>query len=356
MPTRRLRVGTWVAVVAAAAAAGPGRAADPLPVKLDGLLPAGRPSTTDRADSVLWFSLENPNPEPRAIRVLVFYNGRPDVQYGRDVWVPGRAKVKSWVTIGPPPRAESIAAREIKYILSDRTDGPARVLTPPPERMPGRGIPYMTREPSTAVLLDQLVTDAPPLEAGTPAWRAFLEVVELIQTFRASRGQTEFVFAPPDRFLPPTAAALDGLDQVVLAGDRLAADPVGARAVREWVLGGGTLWVMLDRVDPGTVALVLGEDPGFEVAGRTTLTEALLVRAGDDPRRAKPVPHDDPVEFVRVLPTGPLTVLIEQDGWPAAFTRPFGRGKVVVTTAGARAWHRPRVLPVGFRGGNRPQP
>src|SRR5262249_30446062 len=52
--------------------------------------------------------------------------------------------------------------------------------------------------------------------------------------------------------------------------------------------------------------------------------------------------HDRAVNFVRVLlPPGERpghTV----NGWPASFTRRVGRGKVVFTTLGPRAWYRGR--------------
>ena len=63
------------------------------------------------------------------------------------------------------------------------------------------------------------------------------------------------------RFLPPSQEAFDGIDHFVLAGNRLAQDPAGARAVRQWVERGGTLWVMLDLVDPETVAPIFGSVP-----------------------------------------------------------------------------------------------
>lgn len=340
-----------------AAAAAPGRAADPLPLKLDGLLPAGGRATVTESRGVLRFTLANPNPEPREARVLVYYVARPDVQYGRDVWVPGKAQVTAWVPVGPAPPETREFGREIKYLLLDRTGGQTRVLTPAAEQMRNRAVPYRKREPSTAVLSDDFVTDAPDPDAPDKPGSAVFRAAELARAFRSARGLSEFVWLVGDRFLPPTAGALDGIDQFVLAGDRLAADPLGARTLRQWVQGGGVLWVLLDRVEAATVAAVLGDDLGFEVVDRTSVVSVRLAGRGENPDEVPARSFDAPVPLVRVVPAGPNSVLFTADGWPAAFTRPLGRGRVLFTTLGDRAWHRPRV-PRAYRttSGDLPSP
>jgi hypothetical protein len=333
-------------VLAVAVAAAPGRAAD---LRLEGLLPAGGRTTATDAPGVLRFTLTNPNPDARDARVLVYYAARPDVQYGRDVWVPGNAQITAWVPVGPPPPAAAQFGREVRFLLADRTGGETRVLTPAAEQMRNRAIPYKKREPSTAVLTDEFVTDTPDPDVLDRKASAAARAVELARAFRAARGLSETVTAVIDRLLPPTPGALAGIDQFVLAGNRLAADPLGARTLREWVQGGGALWVLLDRVEPATVAAVLGDDLGFGVADRTSVTTVRL--AGRDGRAEPARSFDHPVAFVRVVPAAADTVLVEADGWPAAFARPLGRGKVVFTTLGERAWHRPRLAP---RARNRP--
>ena len=339
-----MRTGRAVAVGCVLLAAVPAGAADPLPLRLEGLLPAGGRTTLTENRGVLRFTLTNPGPEPREARVLVYYVARPDVQYGRDVWVPGHAQVVSWVPVGPAPPETREFGREIKYLLAERTGGEVRVLTPSAEQMRNRAVPYRKREPSTAVLSDDYVSDAPDPEAVDKPGSDVFRAVELARTFRAARGLSEFVWLVGDRFLPPTPGALDGVDQFVLAGDRLAADPAGARTLRQWVQGGGVLWVLLDRVRPETVAAVLGDDLGFEVVDRTSVVSVRLLARGEDPQKVPAREFDDPVPLVRVAPAGASTVLLTVDGWPAAFSRPLGRGRVVFTTLGDRAWHRPRAV------------
>src|SRR5262249_56882201 len=114
------------------------------------------------------------------------------------------------------------------------------------------------------------------------------------------------------RFLPPVPEALDGTDHVVLASDRLADDPAGRRALREWLERGGALWVLLDRVEERTVAALLGDVLDLHVVDRGSLTH-LPIRSGPaNPYPAEgPAPDaENPVDFGRVLahrPRGPAT-------------------------------------------------
>jgi hypothetical protein len=52
---------------------------------------------------------------------------------------------------------------------------------------------------------------------------------------------------------------------------------------------------------------------------------------------------EKPVDFVRVALAAEDKLLHTVNGWPASFVREMGRGKVLFTTIGARAWFRPRT-------------
>src|SRR5229473_1414 len=58
-----------------------------------------------------WVTVEltvtNPNAEGREGRVVVFYAHRPDQQYARDIWVPGKSTLSTWMAVGPAPKKES---------------------------------------------------------------------------------------------------------------------------------------------------------------------------------------------------------------------------------------------------------
>src|SRR6516164_6712405 len=76
------------------------------PRYLKNLSPAAVRSHLTDSSAVLGFTLSNPTDEDMLARLLSFYHEAPDRQYGRDVWVPPKATLWSWSSIGPPPRPQ----------------------------------------------------------------------------------------------------------------------------------------------------------------------------------------------------------------------------------------------------------
>ncbi len=144
------------------------------------------------------------------------------------------------------------------------------------------------------------------------------------------------------------------LDVLVLSTDRLAYDPRGIEVVRDWVLGGGHLWILLDEVQPDTVSAIMGESFATEMVDRVGLTqlEMHVARANQAYENKEVLTFEEPVDFVRVIARN-VTVTDTIDGWPAAFWQPFGAGRVFFTTVGPEAWIRPVARqdpPPRFRG------
>jgi hypothetical protein len=310
-------------------------------LRLEGLLPGGGRDTVTEAWSTLGFSIENRGETYREARVIVYYPDRRDLQFGRDVWIPARSRITSWLPIGPAPDLPSELRRDFHYRLLDRTGGALRPLSSTdPAKIPSRAVPYRKREPTTAILMDAVEGGTDPLASSSSQAS---EAVLLARTFRHARGLSERVSVILDRELPPTPEALDGIDHLILTGNSLAADSAGRQAIRYWVLQGGVLWVMLDRVEPDVIAPILGDGQRFEIVDRTSLTTVRLRAMMDQPAEVAPREFDYPVDLVRVLLSGNETPLFEVNGWPAAFSRPMGRGQVIITTLGSRGWYRDRV-------------
>ena len=329
------------------APAAPGQDRAPATLSVQGGLPVGGRSSVTEANGVVEVVVTNTTGEDRDARVAIFYALQPDIQYARDVWVPARSALTTWVPVGPaPPGPSASTSRELKFLLYDRAGGQGRqVAATGADRLRGRGVNYRRREPTTAVLADT-EDEANPL-TGPPAL--------LARAARHAIGLATEVSVVRSLPLPPTPDALAGVDVLAVAGNRLAADPPGRAAVRRWVLAGGTLWVMLDRTDPATVAAVLGDDADLAVAGRTGLTHFAVGRAAGQVE-AERREVEQPVAFARVVPGPADQVVHVVDGWPASFVRRVGRGKVVFTTLGPAGWFRPRVDlgPAGPAGPGRP--
>jgi hypothetical protein len=297
------------------------------------------------------FELSNRTDTDRLGRVVLFYEGRPDVEYGRDVWVPARSTIRTWMLVGPPALESPASICDIEVLLYDLTDGTDRLLRPRgEERVRSRGLIYRKHEPFTAILLDDAAPEEILYGELPRPESAAEEAVDLARVFRESRQLSEFVHRVHARYLPTTAEAYDrtaepyrGVDHFVIASAEIAQQPAALRALRHWLEDGGQLWVMLDLVDPEALAPLLGEALDFHLVDRVALTTFSVEVPGAPVGTAVTQQHDRPVRLARVLlPPGerPRQVV---NGWPAWFSRQVGRGKVVFTTLGPRGWYRDRT-------------
>jgi hypothetical protein len=100
---------------------------------------------------------------------------------------------------------------------------------------------------------------------------------------------------------------------------------------------------MLDRVEPQLLERILGDEFLCDVVDRVRLT-AVRIEPSSTESGAPAVAseYEQPVDLLRVVVSGvevPYTV----NGWPAAFWKSFGAGRVLVTTLSPRAWMRART-------------
>jgi hypothetical protein len=298
--------------------------------------------------TTLEFTIANRGSEDRLCRLIVFYSSQPDVQYARDLWVPGNSFHKSWTLLGPPPLKQDIkgnlqAERAVDVLLYDRTGGQDRLVLPRGEqRVRSRAFLYKPRDPITSVLVDRSDHD---LVVPSQMSEKTEQALRLLYAFRMRSGQLPLhLELIRDRFLPPTVEGFDGVDWFVIAGRHLAEDPPGELALRKWVEQGGNLWVMLDLTDPRIVARLLGDSLPIQVVDRTSSTRLQILnpelRAEE---QSPPLELEQAVDIVRVLLTPQDRLLHTINGWPASFVRSYGRGRVLFTTVGAQAWFRERT-------------
>jgi hypothetical protein len=293
------------------------------------------------------FSVTNWTDQDRLARVLVFFPNRPDAQYGRDVWAPARSTQSSWMLVGPAPTLDSGSSNPLQMLLYDRSDGQDRLVLPATEqRIRSRGVLYRHREPSTVLYLDE---EGIPEEGfgqlpqpESPDEEALLLAIG----FRFTRSLSEYVPRVTARLLPPVDEVFDGIDQFILASNRIALDPAGMQALRHWLERGGKVWVMLDRVEADVLAPLLGDALDFQVVDRVSLTsfQAQQHTPGErSPTNLDVQKYERPVDFVRVLLPAHEQAKFTVNGWPIWFTRQVGRGKVIVSTLGPRGWSRERT-------------
>jgi hypothetical protein len=321
------------------------QAPGPPPLRLEGVTPGGlRVSATERWGT-FEFELANLSDVDRLARLVVLYEGRPDVQYSRDLWTPAHSTVSSWMLVGPAVSQQRSNASDLQVLLYDLTDGDERLLLPPgEERIRSRPVFFQKHEPYTLVLADD-PPGRPPFGQLPRPESVSDSIVHLARAFRQTSSLSELVHIARPGDLPPTPEAFEGIDHFIIASNRIARDIVGLRALRQWLERGGRVIVMLDQVEPETLATLLGAAPDFQIVDRVHLTDCQIETRPAEGRAPPPLVqrYDPPVDFVRVLLPSHERAMHTINGWPAWFVRRVGRGKVVFATLGVRAWYRPRT-------------
>jgi hypothetical protein len=175
-----------------------------------------------------------------------------------------------------------------------------------------------------------------------PRHNQFVSPFDLVMTARLQQGLPRQVTHLDDQFLPPVEEGLDSLDTLVIAFDRGRTDAAGLGAIRNWLYGGGRLWVMLDRVDPRWLENLLGDEFDCQVVDRVSLTSVEL-SSGVEAVHMAPfhAEYERPVDLIRVV-VQDAPVLLRANGWPAAIRKQCGDGQLLVTTLGSDAWAHPR--------------
>jgi hypothetical protein len=287
----------------------------------------------------------NQGDRPAEVLATLYFVEDPNLQYARRLWVPARSKRHSWCPVLPPPSLPPKSSRgrevpgsaEVRSLLFDLSGAREAVVRRRSERVLESGpVPIHHCRVVTAVVSDRGAEE----EADTTDEAVF----EMVAAAKVAAGHSDIYVDLFEDFLPPVLESLDGLDQLVLASDRLALDPAALVAIRRWLIGGGHLWIMLDQVDPATVELLLGDAAKLRVVDRVGLTEVLFDDASPGANRlhAEGRQFEQPVDLVRVVAKD-VQVARRVNGWPVSFWQDVGRGEVLFTTLGPRAWIRPRA-------------
>lgn len=285
----------------------------------------------------LRISLVNARPESREILCTTYFDQDPTLQYGRRVWLPKQSVLRTSHPI-LVPKCDPSTGRNLNLhsLVLDATESKeVMIRNESGQRFHDAAILVTHTGRNTAIVGD----------ATFASTKASNEIADLIVAGRVGQQLNNRLTILNDPFLPTDESALKTFDHLVIADNRIADDFAATSALRAWMHDGGSLWVMLDRVDPTIVKRLLGDEFSGHVVDRIGLTSVRIDRAptlsDQQPVEGETVEYDDPVDLVRlVIPSFEVTNLV--DGWPAAMTKSYGNGKLLITTLGARAWVRPR--------------
>ncbi len=286
---------------------------------------------------IVRISVTNPTSEPVEVLASSYFEDEPTLQYGRRVWIPAMSRLQTWHSVLLPLKSSRGADRfDFRTLVMDAARQREVLIRSDSGALQFDGILHANEGKLVTGLIGHLGASEAP-DAMAPS-----DLVLSSQLFSISNGHFTNL---SDRLLPAGEECLQTLDQLVIADSRVNNDGVGLAAIRRWLFGGGSLWVMLDQADPLVLERLLGDESLCQVVDRVGLTTVRMeTKAPNGNVNAKETrDHERPVEFVRVL-ASEVEVACTIDGWPAAFWKTCGEGRLLVTTLAPSGWMRARTV------------
>lgn len=297
-----------------------GAASESEPELRVGYIGTGVGQVTPNRWGLLTLTVTNPTAKDDQFLSLTFLERDPSIQYGRSVWVPAHAQRRTWqlIRLGNVPAGER-SEPTVSLLVHDEP-GREQML----DRRPS---PILIGHPPLATAL---VAD--PNDESTSAF-----AIEAVKVFR---GHDDTALTPRIMKIPPhNAIGYDSVRRIIVAMQHPPFDALQLEALRQWLSRGGTLWIMLDRVDADWPVTLLGKHWPFAVVDRTRLTSLQVPDESGAVR--KQLTFEEPVSLVRVLSHQALAdpgSVYPHHGWPTMLSLDYGRGQVIVTTLGSRGW------------------
>ena len=326
-----MSVECWLTSVNANGEEGPSQAAD-VSVRVS---PAGTNAYVSGKWGVVRLNLTNPTPQPVEILAATYFEDEPSLQYGRRVWIPAMSRLETSHPILMP--ATSAAGRQrfdFRTLIMNTANAREVMIRSDSGALQWDGV----LRPSDGKLLAGLI-DRPRASESEVSSVPF----DLVVSASSTALRNGELLHMTDRLLPIDEESWQTLDQLVIADGRVAEDGAGVAAIRRWLYGGGSLWVMLDRTGSPLLEQLLGDESLCQVVDRVGLTTVRLEAQSPNGNVSRETyEHERPIEFVRVL-TSEVDVACTIDGWPAAFWKTCGEGRLLVTTMAAQGWMRKRT-------------
>ena len=201
-------------------------------------------------------TIRNPTKQDQQLLVTFNFEDSPTLQFAVDVWIPAGTRRSVWI----PIRTNAFEINELRT----KTLPLRQQLIDPRGNQPvvldeAQGLLTATRDRwITGMLADGDDGDD-----------------DAISTALALRRAVEFsprMAYMSEQGLPTMVAGWEGLNALVISKNSPEIDSAQIQALRQWLLSGGKLWVMLDEVTPQSMAMLLGETWSLEVVDRVPLS------------------------------------------------------------------------------------
>ena len=257
-------------------------------------------------------SIANPGTAEASALVAVNGSDTPMAQYCTRVWVPAGCRRIVVTPFLPEPADSSKATLELQTRLIFGAEPDERAAPAHVDRVLSRPAKFDTAE------LADLGDDSSK---------------SLIGALRQAAGLKPSWISLDPAEAPPIPEAYEAVDTVFITRRSLDLDPRHLDALRRWLVRGGRIWIMLDRVGADGASALLQDRGEVSIIDTVEVTRFKI----DGPSGSTEQKLDYGVPLVRVCAPG-FEVVHRIDGNPASMRKRIGRGEVVVTTLAARGW------------------
>jgi hypothetical protein len=287
--------------------------------------------------AVLSVSVLNRTHQDSHETVAVMVGNRPQLQYARRLWAPAKSTRQGWLPIQIPDGIDQSQLQlDISTIhLGSGASGEEAFQTDVIGRPTDTRTLLLGHETSRCLASYKDPTPGNELEAEEDETRR-----QLVETGRRFTNQAAGDFGSVnwhDPFLPPSAVALDAVDQIVIASDKFEYDSASADRIRNWLYRGGQLWIMVDQVSPKSARALVGDLADYEVVDTVELNDITY-------RTPQPIASgggfyelawssEVPAKMSRVITKADVNVWVGE--WPAVFRQTYGAGTIYFTTVSA---------------------
>ena len=272
----------------------------------------------------------NLDEQPAELLASSFFEEDPTWQFGRRTWVPGRSRLTLTHPVRIPALKAGSTSCSIRTVLVDPSKKDEVLVRGNSGGLQEEVRLLVSDIPSTAIV--NVPEDF--IVEGNVHDLAYQLAVYAKASEHLGRRLTQL----NDSILPATPEAYAGLDQLIVADTRLSDDRPALAAMRSWLYGGGHLWIMLDRVDPEVLEVLIGDEWTGEVVDRVELT-SFTIEPTNRLQGPKPFQQEKkaPASMTPVM-LSDVEIASTINGWPAAFWKQCGHGKLLVTTLSPEGW------------------
>lgn len=302
---------------------------------LEHVAPGGTSVYVPNRWGIIHLSLKNPTADPLEVLATTYFEDEPTLQFGRRVWIPAKSQMQTWHPVLMPRGSDEGRERfDFRTLVMDAAQQREVLIRSDSGALQFDGLLRANERKQVVGLIDHRG------DSGSTESNALFDLMMCVQSSSIPNGQSTYL---TDRMLPSDEESLQSLDQLVIADRRVSGDAAGLAAIRSWLFGGGRLWVMLDRAESPVLEKLLGDEFRCQVVDRVGLTTVRLETKAPNGNVARDTTdYEQPVEFVRVIPSE-VEVACTIDGWPAAFWKTCGEGRLLVTMLGSRGWFRKHI-------------